>query len=151
MPQLLALQIPTCDSNADVDATSDSPPSIPVLVASIVGALRVGSIWRPGGCCNTRRIHDHPRFTMEVNGNARLQKEANGIVGFWKRWWDVQTKQNLNPNDTNCWNPGCKDKIEMWICCLERSPATKSRYHLPQKKPQHKNCTHCKSTGSTAE
>ena len=88
---------------------------------------------------------------MKINGNTRLQKEANGVVGFWKRWWNVQKKQNLDSNHTSCWNPGCKDKVEMWVWRCNGSPATKSRYHLPQKKPQYKNHTHCKSTGSTAK
>ena len=124
VPQLLALQIPTWDSNEDVDATSNSPPSIPVPVASVVGALGVGSIWRPGGCCNTRRIDDHPNAatlgenkifgqmpttqTWTQNANTRwdLAKCPNDIVNhfFFKH---CKGHTYINGISTTSSNVGC--------------------------------------------
>ena len=81
-------------------------------------------------------MHYHPRFTMKINGSTRLEKEANGIVWFWKRRWDVNKLQNMDPNDTIHWDTGCKNKVEQGVRCLQRAPTSKSRNHTLLKKSQ---------------
>ena len=85
---------------------------------------------------------------MKINGNTRLQKETNGVVGFWKRWWNVKKQQNLDSNHTSCWNPGCKEKLKcgsgVAIGAQRRNLGTiyHKRSHLPTTQLEHKMPTH---------